>query len=101
LIFATPEWDGAPLIPDDQPTTNRDAKKPKTAKTAIASMLDSLGLEAIISDPATAKDSIEADINDDNPKRLDITLTVQLSGNTNIISVDLNFGFYFGTAPIV
>ena len=29
LIFAVPEWDGAPLIPDDQPTINRSAKKPR------------------------------------------------------------------------
>ncbi|MCK4518194.1 hypothetical protein KAT92_05420, partial [Candidatus Babeliales bacterium] len=46
LIFATKEWDGAPLIPDDQPTVNRDAKKPKMAVAAVATMLDSLGLNA-------------------------------------------------------
>jgi len=32
---------------------------------------------------------------------LDVTTTVQLSGNANIISVDLNFGFFFGTSAIV
>lgn len=101
LIFAAADWAGAPLIPDDQPTTNRNARKPSGAKAAVAAMLDSLGLEAIISDPATAKASITAVINPSNPKRLDVTLTVQLSGNTNIISVDLDFGFYFGVAPIV
>lgn len=101
LIFNTPEWDGAPLIPDDQPTTNRAAKKPKMAKAAVASMLDALGLLAIISDPKAAKASIVATINAQNPKRLDVRLTVQLSGNTNIISVDLDFGFFFGTQPIV
>lgn len=97
LIFATPEWDGAPLIPDDQPTTNRTAKKPKTAKAAIARMIDGLGNEAIMSDPETAKTTIQTGINGSNPKRLDAAFTVQLSGNSNIISVDLNFGFYFGT----
>lgn len=101
LIFATPEWDGAPLIPDNQPTTNRDAKKPKSAVAAIAAMIDSLGLNAIISDPETAKASIVAEIDAGNPKRLNVSLTVQLSGNTNIISVDLNFGFFFGTATLV
>lgn len=101
LIFATKEWDGAPLIPDDQPTVNRDAKKPKTAKAAVASMLDSLGLNAIISDPETAKANTFAEINDQNPKRLDLVTTVQLSGNTNIISVDLEFGFFFGQSQIV
>lgn len=101
LIFATKEWDGAPLIPDDQPTINRDAKKPKTAVAAVASMLDSLGLNAIISDPETAKANTIAEINDQNPKRLDLVTTVQLSGNTNIISVDLEFGFFFGQSQIV
>ena len=101
LIFATPEWDGAPLIPDDQPTINRTAKKPKMAKAAVASMLDSLGLNAIISDPETAKDNIQAAISDQNPKRLDMVVTVQLAGNTNVISIDLEFGFFFGTATVV
>ncbi len=101
LIFATAEWDGAPLIPDNQPTINRDAKQPKAAVAAVSAMLDSLGLNAIISDPETAKANTLAAINDQNPKRLDVTTTVQLSGNTNIISVDLNFGFFFGTTPLV
>jgi phage tail sheath gpL-like len=101
LIFATPEWDGAPLIPNDQPTVNRSAKKPKAAVAAVAAMLDSLGLNAIISDPETAKANTFAEINDQNPKRLDVSTTVQVSGNANIISVDLNFGFFFGTASVV
>ncbi len=101
LIFATSEWDGAPLIPDDQPTVNRDAKKPKSAVAAVAAMLDSLGLNAIISDPETAKKSTFAEIDAGNPKRLNVSTTVQLSGNTNIISVDLNFGFFFGTPQVV
>ena len=101
LIFATPEWDGAPLIPDDQPTVNRTAKKPKMARAAVASMLDSLGLNAIISDPETAKANTQAEIDSQNPKRLNLVTTVQLSGNTNIISVDLDFGFFFGTPTVV
>ena len=101
LIFATPEWDGAPLIPDNQPTTNRSAKKPKMAVAAIASLVDSLGLNAIISDPETTKASIVSVINESNPKRLDTEYTVQLSGNSNIHDIGLNFGFFFGTAPVV
>lgn len=101
LIFATAEWDGAPLIPDNQPTVNRDAKQPKAAVAAIAALIDDLALNAIISDPETAKASIVAGINGSNPKRLDVAFTVQLSGNTNIISIDFNFGFYFGVTPLV
>ena len=101
LIFATTDWDGAPLIPDDQPTVNRSAKKPKTAVAAVAAMLDSLGLNAIISDPETAKKNTVAEIDAGNPKRLNLSTTVQISGNTNIVSVDLNFGFFFGTPTVV
>jgi hypothetical protein len=101
LIFATAEWDGAPLIPDDQSTVNPTARKPKTAVTAVNSMIDSLGSNAIISDPATAKTRTVAAISDQNPKRLEVALTVQLAGNSNIIPIDFNFGFYFGVAPIV
>lgn len=98
LEFAQPAWDGAPLIPDGQPTTNPNARKPSSAKAAMNRILDALGLAAIISDPATAKASTAANINGTNPKRLDMSTSIQLSGNTNIISIDLNFGFFFGTA---
>ncbi len=101
LAFATPEWDGAPLIPDEDPTVNPDAKKPKDAVALVSTILDKLGLNAIISDPATAKSRTAAAIDDQNPKRLDIDTTVQLSGNTNIISIDLNFGYFFGTPQVI
>lgn len=101
LIFDSEDWAGAPLIPDADPTVNPAARKPKTAKAAIWTMLDSLGLNAIISDPKTAKDNTLVEINDQNPNRLDICVTVQLSGNANIISIDLKFGFFFGTPAVL
>jgi len=101
LTFANPEWDGAPLIPDSQATTNRTAKKPKMAVAAVASLIDQLALGAFISDPDFAKDNTQAAINGQNPKRLDVTTTMKISGNTNIISVDFNWGFFFGTTPVV
>jgi hypothetical protein len=101
LTFANPEWDGAPLIPDDQATTNRTAKKPKMAVAAVAALIDQLALGAFISDPDFAKDNTLAAINDQNPKRLDVATTMKISGNTNIISVDFNWGFFFGTTPTV
>lgn len=95
LIFNTAEWDGAPLIPDDQPTINPAAKKPKTARAATAAMIDSLGLNAIISDPESAKANTLAEIDSGNPKRLNLVIPVDVSGNTNIISTDLEFSFFF------
>ena len=100
LIFTASEWAGAPLIPDDQATTNPAARKPSAAKAEVNVMIDGLALAAILSDPATAKALTVAVIDSGNPKRLNVTLTVQISGNANVISVDLNFGFFFGTAAL-
>lgn len=101
LIFASSDWVGALLIPDDQPTTRSDARKPKHAKAALADMIDGLALSALISDPETAKGTIVSVIDSGNPKRLNVGFTVQLSGNTGIIDVGLQFGFYFGSAAVV
>ncbi len=98
LEFASPNWDGMILIPNDQATTNPNARKPKDVVAAIAGILDALGLDAFISDPKTAKKNTSAVINAQNPKRCDASTKVQLSGNVNIIDVTLNFGFYFGGA---
>jgi len=96
LIFARDDWNGSPLLPDNQATINPTAKRPKDAIAEVSAMIDSLALNAIISDPDFAKASIVAAIDSQNPKRLNVTFTVKLSGNTNIIAVDLNFGFFFG-----
>ena len=101
LRFATSDWDGAPLIPDDQATVNPRAKKPKMAVAEIASIIDGLALEAIISDPKYSKANTFAQISTNNPKRLDLVTTIKLSGNTNIVSIDLDFGFNFGTAQVL
>jgi len=101
LIFEADEWKGAPLIPNDQEISNQKARKPKAAVAAIASMLDSLALQAIISDPETAKKTIQANISSTNPRRLDVSFTYQISGNTGIISIAANWGFFFGTQPLI
>jgi phage tail sheath gpL-like len=100
LIFEGEGWNGAPLIPDDQPVANSAARKPKDAIAAANAMIDSLGLAAIIADPKSAKKKTRAQINSQNPKRLDLFVTVQLSGNTNVKSITLGFGFYFGTPAL-
>lgn len=101
LEFEGPAWDGAPLIPDAQPTVNPTAKKPRTAKAAAAAIIDALSLEAILSDPEASKAGILAEIDGQNPKRLNLMIPVKLSGNTNIISIDLVWSFYFGTPALI
>lgn len=101
LIFNTAAWDGAPLIPDDQPTINASARKPKNARAALSVLSDNLGLVALISDPAYSKTNTRAEIDSQNPNRLNIVYPVKLGGNVNINSIDINFGFYFGTSAVI
>jgi phage tail sheath gpL-like len=100
LRFAAEEWAAAPLIPDDEPTRNVAARKPKAAKAELEDLIDGLADEAIIVNREKAKKTITAVISTSNPKRLDIGVTVQLSGNTKIKDISLKFGFFFGTAPL-
>jgi hypothetical protein len=96
IIFASDEWKGAPLLPDGTPTTNPTAKQPRDAKTALSNLADSLADKAIISDPDFTKAGITVAIDSMNPKRLNWTFPVKLSGNTEVISGDVYFGFYLG-----
>ena len=96
LIFEADEWRDAPLIPDDQATVNPLARKPKTAKAEVTGLLDYLGAWAFISDPKTAKTKTVVEIDGSNPNRINIIMTVQLSGNTRIKAITLNFGYLLG-----
>jgi phage tail sheath gpL-like len=96
LEFDSDKWDGRPLIPNGQPTTNPLAVNPSMAKGAMGGILDGLGLAAIISDPAAAKEATTAAIDSSNPKRLNIQTTFAVAGNANIRDITQNFGFYFG-----
>lgn len=96
LIFDAPEWAAAPLIPDDDPTVNPNARKPKSAVAAVRRMLENLGLQAIISNAAAAKAQTTASIDSQNPDRLNVQTIVQISGNSRVKAIQLDWGFYFG-----
>lgn len=96
LRFASDEWDGAPLIPKGQAAVNPAAKTPSDAVADLYGIIDNAAGEALISDPDFAKENTRAEIDSQNPKRLNARTTVKLSGNANVIAVDLNFGFFFG-----
>lgn len=97
LEFTKAEWDGAPMVPDDQPVVNPAARKPKHAKAEAAAILDGLGDQAIIVNVAESKKAIQAAINSQNPDRLDLEIPVLLSGNTNIKGIVLKWGLFFGS----
>jgi phage tail sheath gpL-like len=94
LIFASDEWKGAPLLPDASVTTNPTAKQPRDAITQLSNLADSLENNAIISDAAFTKANLLAAIDGTNPKRLNWDFPVKLSGNTEVKSGDIFFGFF-------
>jgi len=98
LIFAAPEWAGAPIVADSQPTTLPEARKPKMAVAEIAALFDSLGLNAILADAATAKKTIVASVDSQNPKRINISYRSAVSGNSQIISIENQWGFFYGAS---
>ena len=93
LEFVKPEWAGAPLIPDSEPTNNPNARKPKSAKAAVAAIIDGLADAAIVTNREQAKASIVAEIG--GPRRLNVTLTTPYSTNTGIKDIQHNWGFIF------
>lgn len=101
LRFENAQWDGAPFIPDSQPTVNPSAKKPRIAIAEANAMIDGLGLNAIISDPAGTKKKTTCTIDAQNPKRWNLKIRPALSGNSNVKDTEISFGFYFGTPTVV
>jgi len=98
LEFESAEWNGAPLLPDGQPTLNATAKTPGAAVAAAAAITDILAAQAILSDPKATKALIVAEIDASNPKRVNLRTPLKVSGNTNIISTSVEWSFNFASS---
>lgn len=96
LITESDEVKGAPLVPDEQVTSNPTALQPKTFRTWFANLADSLGRNAIISDVEFTVKNIEVSIDGENPKRVNYVFPVKVSGNVEVVSGDVYFGQYVG-----
>ncbi|GHU13045.1 tail sheath protein [Spirochaetia bacterium] len=98
LIMEAEELKGAPLVPDNTPTSNPAAVSPKVIKGWFINLANSLADEALISDPEFTKRNLKVWIDTENPKRVNVLFPVKLSGNVEISSTDVYFGFYLGDA---
>lgn len=96
LIMESDDLKGAPLVNDDTVTSNKAAVQPKTIKTMFLNLARNLADKAIIQDVEFTKDNLEVDIDSSNPKRLNVAFPVKLSGNVEVTSTDVYFGFYLG-----
>jgi len=98
IEFAKKEWAAAPVIADEDATTNDKAKQPKMFKAKMNQILENLGDAAIIKNVTAAKKLTTAVVNAQNPDRVDLRARFPLSSNADIINVDLEFGFFGGAA---
>jgi phage tail sheath gpL-like len=96
MILESDEVKGAPLVPDTAATRNPKAIQPKTIKTAMMNLANSLEDFAILADAVFTKERLVVKISNMNPKRLDLQFPCKLSGNVEVTSADIYFGFYLG-----
>jgi phage tail sheath gpL-like len=96
LVMEQDSLKGAPLVSDNTITTNPAAVSPKVIKTYFYNLADSLAKAAIIQEPDYTKKNMSVIIDSENPKRVNVVFPVKLSGNVEVSSTDIYFGFYVG-----
>jgi phage tail sheath gpL-like len=96
LVMEADELKGAPLVSDNTVTDNPAAVTPKAIKTMFFNLADSLAKKAIIQEPDFTKKIMTVAIDGENPKRVNVVFPVKLSGNVEVSSTDIYFGFYLG-----
>jgi phage tail sheath gpL-like len=96
LIMEADAMKGAPLVTDDTVITNPAAVAPKTIKASFYNLADSLARNAIMVTPDFTKKTMSVKIDGANPKRVNVAFPVKISGNVEISSTDVYFGFYLG-----
>jgi phage tail sheath gpL-like len=96
LVMEQDSLKGAPLVSDNTVTANPAAVCPKVIKTYFYNLADSLAKAAIIQEPDFTKRNMFVKIDSENPKRVNVVFPVKLSGNVEVSSTDIYFGFYVG-----
>lgn len=96
LIMEADDKKGAPIVGDNEITSNRAAIQPKTIKSEFVALAYSLTDRAIIRDTEFTVKNIEVAEDKENPKRINVTFPVKVSGNLEVASTDIVYGFYLG-----
>jgi phage tail sheath gpL-like len=89
---------GAPLVPDSNPTKHPRAIKPKVIKTRLMNLSNDMALACLLAESDFTKANLVVKISNVNPKRLDTQFPCKLSGNVEVTSSDIYFGFLLGEA---
>ena len=98
MIMESSAVKGAPLVPDMQATRNPRAIQPKTIRTAMMNLADGLAGHAILATSEFTKENLAVNISSMNPDRLDVKFPCKLSGNAEVTSNEIFFGFFLGAA---
>lgn len=91
LAFGSEDWASAPVIDDNQATTNPTAKTGSMGIQVINGIIDQLALNAILRSPKETKKLTTAGLDGTNPKRFNVGYSVLLSGNANQIPISGGF----------
>jgi phage tail sheath gpL-like len=96
LIMEADDLKGAPLVADDTITTNPAAVSPKMLRASFYNLSDNLAKKALLATADFTKKNATVKIDSENPKRINVVFPVKISGNIEISSTDIYFGFYLG-----
>lgn len=98
LILESDEVKSAPILPDEDVTSNPNAKQPKDFRTWFAILTDSLTNKALLSDAKYTKKNMLVEIDSENPNRINVRFPVKLSGNIEVVGAEVQFGYYLPSA---
>lgn len=98
IEFQKQEWAAAPVVADEDPVTLPEAKKPKMFVAKANQILENLGAAALLANVAASKKLTTASLDSQNPNRVNLKPRFTVSSNANIIDIDMEFGYLFGTA---
>jgi len=87
---------GKTLVPNGSPTSAPDTISPNQWKSVLYGLADQLVDEGLIADADYMKGSIEVQIGESNPNRLETNFKVQLTGTARVLSTTSQFTFNFG-----
>lgn len=100
ILYSTDPWGSAILVPDGEQVNNTAAVHPIDARIAQSSLAQNMALLGFISDPGFTTANQTAAIDDQNPKRLNTTFPIKISGTDDQRSVDVLANFFFGEASL-
>lgn len=84
------------IVADDDTVNAEKTIKPKQWKKIVRDLAEELGERALVADVPFMKDSIQVQISESNPDRLETFFKAKRTGTARILSTTAEMGFNFG-----